>query len=176
MNALLPGCMCCEFHSMSLGLGCLICAWAPVLLRFCISNVLNFGTSFFDLVLQCTELIENSIRVSFEPPSPSNMKFAKDMLQAAMEGRRKLNLHGSEHPESRQASLFLSIFNGNWKSNVITHHCSYECPCKGSRSLGKLAGEVFAEVVLGARPTVPALSRWLKCASTAKWFLPLAEF
>ena len=140
--------------------------------RFCLSNVLSFGTTFFDLVLQCTQIIETGIQVSYEPTSPADLAFSKAMLKIAFSGRRKQDLD-DDASMNKQTKLFLQIFNGNWKSRSIVHHCSFQCPCKGTRDLGKLAGELFAAVALGARPVVPALSRWLKCASTAKWYLLL---
>lgn len=75
---------------------------------------------------------------------------------------------------------FLVIFNGCWRDsspNGLVHHCHVGCACGGMRQdeLALVASELYIEVMLCGRPSVPALSRWLKCAKTAKWFLPLVR-
>ena len=46
------------------------------------------------------------------------------------------------------------------------------CFCNGASraDLGIMAKLLFCQVVLGRKPQVPALSRWLKCRITARWF------
>lgn len=38
------------------------------------------------------------------------------------------------------------------------------------KELRIMAKLLFCQVVLGSKPQVPALSRWMKCRATAKWF------
>ena len=143
--------------------------------------MLNFGTVFYDLVVKCADVIQKRIQVSYDPPSDADRSFAKTMMKLSHAARKKAKLLGNDDDDddddndstldAETLQKFLNIFNGNWKSSIITHHCSVLCPCNGTKNIGKLAGELFAQVILGARPVVPALSRWLKCAATAKWFM-----
>ena len=78
----------------------------------------------------------------------------------------------------RKTNLFLAIFNGNWKDTSqkgLVHHCFMGCPCGGltPAALRQVGADLFVEIVLASKPSVPAVSRWLKCSKSAKWFLTL---
>ena len=70
---------------------------------------------------------------------------------------------------------FLALFNGDWqdwRTGGLWHFCKMGCRCGGaSRSeFGARGKLLFCKLVLGRKPHVPALNRWLKCRITAKWF------
>lgn len=87
-------------------------------------------------------------------------------------------IYGSEecdHEESAAIAQFLAIFNGdwrNWSAGGLKHYCKMGCICGGIplHQLRIMAKVLFAKVVLGRKPQVPALSRWLRCRTTAQWF------
>lgn len=156
-------------------------------LSFCLSNVLSYGSTFYDLVLNSCSIIRSRLRIVHAKPCPENMRFARKIMDITLPVRLK-KLHslyehqGEGMVDSRKSVLqkrtemFLTVFNGNWKDtsvNGLVHCCQLGCKCGGldATSLGNLAADLFAEVVLSSRPTVPALSRWLKCSKSSKWFL-----
>lgn len=66
----------------------------------------------------------------------------------------------------------LLMFNGDWRSSRIAHYCQLGCRC-GCRTKEEVVAKAKAAllgVIFATRPSVPALSRWLKCSKTAKWF------
>ena len=73
--------------------------------------------------------------------------------------------------------LFLNIFNSDWKTETLVHHCSAYCPCggRGRPAVAQLAATLFVEIVYFSRPPIPALNRWLKCSATSRWFLCLGS-
>ena len=128
-------------------------------------------------------------------PLDSDKEFARQIMNLTMPARlQKMKRaqydregDGVELQEAARSSaleqkieLFLCVFNGSWrksKPSDLVHYCHLNCRCGGRRGieLGNLAAELYIEVILAGRPSVPALSRWLKCAKTAKWFLPLVS-
>ena len=153
--------------------------------RFCACNVLGFGSTFFDLVVHCSSYIRSYMQVVYGKPNPQNLQFAKTIMDLTLPVRLKKlqfqyddDLEGSKKQSilEKRTQLFLEIFNGDWKDSSpsgLKHVCRIGCSCGGlDRSkLADLAANLFVEIVLASRPTVPALSRWLKCSKSAKWFL-----
>lgn len=138
--------------------------------------------------MRCADYVRANIRVVYGRRSSHTCSdYAKTIMQISMPARsRKMTdfldgqgsgaLNGDERGAllQRRLNLFLSIFNGNWKDPTnICHYCGVGCPCGGlkSKDLAELAAGLYVEVLLASRPTVPALSRWMKCAKTSKWFL-----
>ncbi len=65
------------------------------------------------------------------------------------------------------------MFNSDWRSERIVHHCWLGCPCKSmsKKEVAMKAVAALIGLVFASRPAVPALSRWLKCSETSQWFL-----
>lgn len=83
----------------------------------------------------------------------------------------------SEELKDRNVKLsqFLAIFNGNWRdwtNGGFKHYCKMGCFCGGSsrQEVAVMAKLLFCQIVLGGKPVVPALNRWQKCRTTARWF------
>lgn len=160
-------------------------------LRFCTCNVLGFGSTFFDLVLQCTSYIEKNMQVVYRRPDDVHLRFAKRIMDLTLPVRlRKLQdmYDSTESPQwktrisvlEQRTKLFLTVFNSDWtnsSASSLQHCCYLGCPCGGldRRKLAQLAASLFCEIILASRPTVPALSRWLKCSKSTKWFLKLDQ-
>ncbi|CAJ1340642.1 unnamed protein product, partial [Effrenium voratum] len=107
-------------------------------------------------------------------PLPANLEYAKSVVSLALPYLESLTaVDDSAHSVlSQKLQWLLVFFNGDWRSDTITHHCSVRCPC-GSRSAQEAkqkAATVYVCIVLGSRPPVPALAKWLKCGQTARWF------
>ena len=83
-----------------------------------------------------------------------------------------LCLHGGSAGLARKLDDLLTIFNGDWRSSDLTHHCSLACACGCRNELEvKLAAvRLFSTIIVGCRPPVPALSKWLRCSQAARWF------
>lgn len=146
--------------------------------RFCMSNVIAYGQTFLDLVLHVGAYIRQNIRISYDPPNAKRHRFAQSVVHLAL--AKQFAKPDSEWKRKflRKINLFLLLFNGNWKNwdrAGLVHHCSITCPCGGLRrqALADKAAECYVEIVLCSRPPIPALSRWLKCSETAKWYLNL---
>ena len=150
------------------------------LMRFCMSNVVAYGQTFLDLVLHIAAYIKRYMTVSYEPASMTHRRFAESVVKLAL-GKR---LRGGDDKSEWRRKLderiqtFLNIFNGDWKvwsPGGLKHHCSIRCSCGGMKGpeLGSYAASLFTELVLCSRPPIPALSRWLKCSETAKWYVLL---
>ena len=156
------------------------------LFRFCTCNVLGFGSTFYDLVLQCSGYIRRNMRVTHCLPDLNDLKFAKRVMDLTLPVRlRKLqDMYDSENLQwkvrvstlQQRTELFLAVFNSNWKRTSeadLVHCCFMGCPCgcKSRAEVADLAANLFTEIILASRPVVPALSRWLKCSKSTKWFL-----
>ena len=156
--------------------------------RFCTCRVLGYGSTFYDLVVHCAEYIRKNMKVVYTPSNPEHIKYAKKILDMTMSVRiAKLkycldesgNMTNTKKMSllQQKVDMFLAILNSNWKSpSSLWHHCTMGCPCGGlpQHQLAEQAANLFVEVVLASKPGVPALSRWLKCSRTARWFLILA--
>lgn len=143
------------------------------------SNVIAYGQTFLDLVLHTGAYIKQNIQISYDPPNPEHHRFAKSVVRLAL--TKKLAKLDNEWKAKllRKIDRFLLIFNGNWKNwskSGLIHHCSVRCPCGGlnKQILGDMAATSYVEMILCSRPPIPALSRWLKCAETSKWYLILS--
>ena len=147
------------------------------------SNVVAYGQTFLDLVLHTASYIKMNMRASYEPPDPRHQQFAKAVMNLSLAKR----LRGGDKDSKARIKLlnlmdrFLLMFNGDWKDwtpQGLVHHCSVTCKCRdiGTSDLGECAAALFVELALCSRPPVPALSRWLKCAETAKWYLFLGSY
>lgn len=155
-------------------------------MRYCISNVISFGSTFLELVLSAAAYIESNIEIVYTEVEPKWKAYSKaiiDLAEPDTNGEPDSEEEMSSGTKRRKQRLlrtemFLSIFNGNWKQKRIYHHCSLVCKCGGlgRRELAKKAATVFIEMVLCGRPPIPALNRWLRCESTCKWFLNLDAF
>ena len=151
--------------------------------RFCLSNVISYGQTFLDLVLHCAGYIRTNMKVSYNPPHADWRKFASRVVQISLSKRLQKD---SDQSNTRQKldkliRKFLTLFNGNWKDwspQGLQHHCHVQCECGGLRphDVAEAAATTFVELVMFSRPPIPALSRWLKCSETAKWYLSLAFF
>ncbi len=144
---------------------------------FCSAKVLHSGNTFFDLITHvANEILENmEVVYGHNPQSPSDQQYAESVLALAyplwnddaddVDGNRRRSIL-----EEKLGWLKL-IFNGDWRG-PLKHYCRLGCPCgcSSAHAVRQKAVIVFLNVVLGARPTVPALSRWCKCAKTATWF------
>lgn len=145
-------------------------------MRFCLSNVISYGQTFLDIVGHTAAYIKKNLRRCYTPPSQKHASFARTILDMALKKRRK-GVDGKLNKTlDRQIERFLAIFNGNWSDHTpegLVHHCSVICSCGCSNvdQLIEAATSSFAEIVLASRPPIPALSRWLKCSDTAKWFV-----
>lgn len=78
--------------------------------------------------------------------------------------------------ESENVLAFKTIFNGDWrcwKPQDLRHYCvmGCKCGCKTEHELKTKAVLLYCTVVLGTRPKVPCLSRWVRCSMTTGWFL-----
>ena len=74
------------------------------------------------------------------------------------------------------AQAFADVFNGNWRDwteEGLVHYCflGCQCGCRTTEELKSKAASLFCIFVMASRPKVPALSRWLRCSDTTKWFL-----
>ena len=147
--------------------------------RFCLSNVIAYGQTFLDLVLHCANYIRANMKISYEAPEPSWQQFGRRIIHISL-AKRLQGPHDKDNDKRRKLRAliqrFLNIFNGDWKQwdpSDLCHHCHVRCACGGLRraELADMAATTFIELVLFSRPPIPALSRWLKCSETAKWYL-----
>lgn len=154
--------------------------WTPAALRFCCANVISFGQTFCELILQATSLIKQKMQVVYVKPDPSWSFFSQRIAELSLKELRKPKDSDDSGSEERRKriQLFLDIFNSDWKSPTLRHHCSVYCPCGGlpQAELAELAASLFVEVVFFSRPPIPALNRWLKCSATARWFASLGRW
>ena len=124
------------------------------------------------------------MRVVHKRPETADLEFSQKIMDLTMPVRlQKLRdfysqsdlsgVEGKQRLLEQRTELFLNVFNSNWKRDSLIHCCYMGCPCGGlpGPELASLASELFVEIILSSRPTVPALSRWLKCSKAAKWFL-----
>ena len=139
--------------------------------RFCVSNVISYGHTFLDIILQVTYVIRATMVISHSPPDPRNRTYAEHVLRHAGVGNSTGGKDRTQKGE--RLTLFLTVFNGDWTSKMPTHHCSVFCHCGGMprEQLVELAADLFVEIVLNCKPSVPALNRWLRCAETARWYV-----
>ena len=95
------------------------------------------------------------------------MELSLPYLQSVSE-----NQSGRETKLAHMVKWLLVIYNGDWRSPTPIHHCKLgcECKCESPAQLRLKAMTVFVAFVMGSRPAVPALSRWLKCVKTARWY------
>lgn len=161
--------------------------WVLEQLRLCTCNVLGFGSTFYDVVLHCHAYVKSNLRVVYSHPRGSDLAYAQAIMDLTLSVRlRKLRDYYEDDVSmlekcstlERKTKLFLAIFNGNWKDTSqkgLVHHCFMGCPCGGltPAALRQVAADLFVEIVLASKPSVPAVSRWLKCSKAAKWFLTL---
>lgn len=153
-------------------------------LRFCLANVVSFGQNFFELILHSAAFIKSNLEIIYgEEPKKSWAVYAHTVLRKTVKQMRDpkyLEELPADVAAARQEQLrmFLCLFNGDWRSPVPRHYCSMSCPCGGlpKGELLELAASTYCQVVLCSRPPIPALSRWLKCAATARWYMPPACF
>ena len=144
-------------------------------IRFCLSNVITYRQTFLDLVNHATIYIKRNIRRVCSPPPTSAVSFARAILDLAL--AKRLNKEdGNSTALAIRVQWFLTLFNGDWKDHSkegLVHHCSVRCPCGclDISQLAEAASQAYVEIVLASRPPVPALSRWLKCSDTGKWFI-----
>ncbi len=151
--------------------------------------MLGFGSTFYDVILQCHAYVRSSMRVVYSHPRDCDLAYAKAIMDLTLSVRlRKLQDYYQDQGAmlekssilEKKTKLFLAIFNGNWKDtsrNGLLHHCFMGCPCGGltPAALIQVAADLFVEIVLASKPSVPAVSRWLKCSKSAKWFLTLVK-
>ena len=152
--------------------------------RFCISNVIAFGHTFFDILLHATAYIRLHIQIRHSKPDPSWRRYAEEVMKLADRKSKSPDSDGQSEgaqtqKQQQRRQLFFQIFNGDWRNHSpegLIHHCHMQCPCKGmsQKDLGELAANLYVENILSARPQIPALSRWLRCADTCCWYLSLA--
>lgn len=90
----------------------------------------------------------------------------------------RLEEEDAEDIKRRHENLeaFKVIFNGdwrNWQVEGLRHYCflGCQCGCRTELQLKTKAVTLYCSVVMGSRPRVPSLSRWLRCSMTAQWFL-----
>lgn len=133
-----------------------------------------------DLMLQAIALIRSRMVVVHSPPDPQAQHFSSELMRMSL-----LKIDDSDvddttgtlkRKQQERIALFLNIFNSDWRNTEeIKHHCSVFCPCGGLQpaKLAELAASLFVELILAAKPPIPALSRWNKCWHTAKWFMNL---
>lgn len=161
-----------------------------VFTRFCTCRVLSYGSTFYDLVARCADFVRSNIKVIYQQKPHHGVEYNARIIDLTMSSRvhKMTNFldgqgdGGLEQQErksllQKRLELFLCIFNGDWNDTVnICHYCNIGCACGGlpQRQIADLAASLYVEVILAGRPTVPALSRWLKCSKTAKWFLSYA--
>lgn len=151
----------------------------PIILRFCLSNVIAYGQTFLDLVLHISAYIRNNMKISFEVPDPSWRTYASRVLKMSLSKRLQgAKDKGAQHRQKLTELMdrYLVVFNGDWRDTRpqgLTHYCHVQCGCGGLRpeDLAQLASSTFIELAMFSRPPIPALSRWLKCSETAKWYL-----
>ena len=139
------------------------------------SNVVAYGQTFLDLVLHTAAYIRRHMTVCYEPANMKHRRFAESVIKLAL-GKRLQGTQEWRRKLDKRVEAFLTIFNGDWKdwtSGGLKHHCSVRCSCGGLKGpcLGEYAASLYIELVLSSRPPIPALSRWLKCSETAKWFV-----
>lgn len=134
-------------------------------LRFCCTNVCHFGQTFLDLSVHAAAHIRANMVIDYEAPDPRNAAFARCITNIALP------------KQTDRVELFLAIFNSDWSRRTLKHHCSLTCKCGGLSppALAQLAATLWTEIIMCKRPPVPALSRWLRCADTARWFVSLAK-
>ena len=147
-------------------------------MRFCCANVVSFGQTFCELILQATGLIKQKMQVVYVKPDPSWSFFSQRIAALSLKELREPPKDSGSDERRKRIQLFLDIFNSDWKSPVLCHHCSVYCPCGGlpQPELAALAASLFVEVVFFSRPPIPALNRWLKCSATARWFASLGRW
>ena len=133
---------------------------------------MGYGQTFLDLMLAAAVVIKSNIRIEYTEARPKDRKFAEAIMRLCHIGQvRDDSSHEHQTKRQERRELFLRIFNGNWRSTTITHHCSMYCPCSGAskEKLGDLAAGLYAEFILSSKPRIPALNRWLRCADTSKF-------
>lgn len=147
--------------------------------RFCLANVISFGQTYFDLILHCASYIKSKFQVVCgEQPKKEWGEFSAAIAKISLKQLRS-ETYSEGDAGSPSASrlekikLFLGIFNGDWRQSEVRHYCSPGCVCNRvtRERLVELAVSAYVEVVLHSRPPIPALNRWLKCSSTARWYL-----
>ena len=113
--------------------------------------------------------------VVYEAPDPAWAMYAHDVTQLTIKQLQSDDSGDLNHRRQR-IKLFLSVFNSDWKKPTLRHHCCMSCPCGclPASDLAALAADLYVEIILSSRPPIPALNRWLKCSSTARWFMLLA--
>ena len=100
---------------------------------FCASNVLRSGPTYRDLLASIRAALRKQFRVSVDPPDPANRAFASAVLDATYltrfqsDGDSMSDLQISQRRE--KANDLLKMFNGDWRSPWVTHHCHLQC-CK----------------------------------------------
>ena len=104
---------------------------------------------------------------------PRNVDYATSVVELALPYLKTLDdLEGKPGITAKRLQWLKLIFNGDWRSERVVHHCHLGCPC-GSRNGYEVklkATAIYTSFILGTRPPVPALSKWLKCGQTARWF------
>ncbi len=114
--------------------------------------------------------------MSVPRPSEENQRYAREMVNLSLPYLHRieeLDSDGSDLRLAQKIHWLLLIFNGNWRSTRLVHHCSLSCQC-GCSSPSEVryrAVAIYTGFVLGSRPPIPALSKWCKCGLTARWFL-----
>ena len=109
-------------------------------------------------------------------PSQSDHEYAQEVVNLSLPYLRRvedLDATGSGQRLAQKIKWLLTIFNGNWRSKRLVHHCSIlcDCGCSDPQEVRFRAVAIYTGFVLGSRPPIPALSKWCKCGLTARWFL-----
>lgn len=148
---------------------------------FCSAKVLHAGNTFFDLITHvANEILENmEVVYGQNPQSSADQQYAESVLALAYPvwilnddlDDDDLEKHRRRRILKEKLGWLKLIFNGDWRG-PLRHYCRLGCPCAcgSAQAVRQKAVIVFLDVVLGARPSVPALSRWCKCSKTATWF------
>lgn len=143
--------------------------------RFCMANVISYGQTFLDLVMHSAAYIRQHLHVEYGDVNPSHAAYSARLVKLALKSR----LRADTGALWKKAEQFLTIFNGDWRdwsTKGLLHVCSMHCRCGYTGGgLAEQAASIYVELVLSSKPPIPALSRWLRCGETAKWFTQGAQ-
>ena len=140
---------------------------------FCTTNVLlsapQSGNVWLDLQTMAMRLVHERFRVVYSPPNPEHNKFSELVVKMTLLD----GLDASDVQSARTRDLaaqLLRIFNGDWTSLQIYHHCKLGCGCLSELDSLARAKAAVAEVLFSRKPSIPAISRWTSCVKSSRFY------
>ncbi len=110
-------------------------------------------------------------------PDPANREYAMKVLgltywQADQQHGTDVDVDANAQRSKRKQDglMLLRVANGDWRSNIVTHHCNKLCCGDGAQQSFTRMVLMISAVVLRGRPCTPMMSRWLSCAKAARFY------